>query len=123
MSKNHLGFSIDAFLLGCWSQTEFNTAAEIAVVIQRIEIVQAGICLGCVGLIFGLMMAIPMVLFGVNAPPSSELSGSSIWSRAEYFYRIPILYGVVSLIVGSLGAATYNLVARVVGGIRINVDQ
>ena len=92
-------------------------------IIKRIEIVQAGICLGCVGLLFGFLSGILVMLFGLTTPSLGDHSGSAVWGRANHLYMLPLLYGAVSFITGSLGAALYNFVARLVGGIRINVEQ
>jgi len=35
---------------------------------------------------------------------------------------LPIMYGVIGFIAGAIGAALYNLVAGVVGGIEIEVE-
>jgi hypothetical protein len=34
---------------------------------------------------------------------------------------LPILYGVLGLVVGAIGAALYNLLAGIIGGVEIDV--
>lgn len=60
------------------------------------------------GLLFGMLFA----LFAVGAQASSSFLLALL---------MPLLYGIMGVIVGVLGALLYNLIASGIGGIRVSL--
>jgi hypothetical protein len=97
--------------------------------IKRIAPFQAGkmlaVVYGCLGLIFLPFFALAGML-GVfaqhaqseQAAPAALVGG--IMLGMGIF--IPIIYGAMGFIFGVIGAAVYNLVARWIGGLELEVD-
>ena len=100
--------------------------------IKRIEPLQAGKMLGllyaCMGLIFLPFFAIFALLgsFAQHAqqtqsltgPPAALMGGMMI----GFGLFMPVMYGVMGFIFGILMAVVYNLVARRIGGIEVEVE-
>jgi hypothetical protein len=63
-------------------------------------------------------------------PPSSKLTPKQITARRATFEAtgwgfalcMPIFYAVLGFVGGVIGAAIYNLAAKVVGGIEVEVE-
>lgn len=85
-----------------------------------------------VGLIFGLIFAIAATVGGfagaLNAPVSARgqslaFSGLSAMFGVGALIFMPIVYGIMGLIGGAIGAGLYNLFAEMLGGIEVEVQQ
>ncbi len=88
-----------------------------------------GIC-GVIGLIAGLIFASAAMLggFAGAAGSSDTASGLAAGGLGALFgvgaiIILPILYGVMGIVAGALGAALYNLFAGMFGGIEVEVQQ
>lgn len=80
----------------------------------------------------GMMMALMGLLFGIiGGGMSSLLGGLAAQSGADLGFMgsagwllvliLPILYGVMGFIMGAIGAFFYNIVAKVAGGIEVDL--
>lgn len=86
-----------------------------------------GVLYACMGLIFLPFFAIA-ALAGVFAqqtqaqatsgPPMALAAGMMI----GFGILMPVIYGVMGFVFGVIGAAIYNLIARWIGGIEVEVE-
>jgi hypothetical protein len=81
-------------------------------------IISAGI-----GLVIGLCVAMVSVVGGALAAANSDMPS---WAMPMFgvgsIVLFPILYGVMGLIGGAIGAALFNFGARIGGGLQIDVQ-
>ena len=98
--------------------------------IKRIEPLQAGKMLGalyaCMGLIFLPFFALA-ALAGAFAQPAQQTAGApppALFAGIMFGFGIfmPIIYGVMGFVGGIIMAALYNLFARWIGGIEVDVE-
>jgi hypothetical protein len=80
-----------------------------------------------IGLIFGIFVALAALLgvlgaAAANSGGLAETIGFGIGGGLIGIVVLPIFYGIMGLIVGLISAALYNVVARLVGGIRIETS-
>lgn len=96
-------------------------------VLRRIGILSAakitGILYGGMGLLFGALFSL-MAMAGMMADMSNggegALMGMIFGVGAVIF--LPLFYGVIGAIFAAIGAALYNLVAGLVGGLEIEIE-
>ncbi|HEY6543334.1 MAG TPA: hypothetical protein VIZ64_00365 [Dokdonella sp.] len=99
-------------------------------IIKRIGVVKAGVIQACVMALFGLVAGLFMLLFGsmagglIGAAGGDGATGMGLGMLGGIgaVIFLPIMYGVFGFIAGVIGAAMYNLVARYVGGLELEVD-
>lgn len=96
--------------------------------LKRIAPLQLGKILGvlyaCMGLIFLPFFAL-MGVIGAFAQPNQEQMGAGAIAGGLMLgmgLLMPVMYGLFGFIFGALSAALYNLVARWVGGIQVEVE-
>jgi hypothetical protein len=85
--------------------------------LKRIAPLQLGKIFALLYGIIGIMVMIPAFIIASMAAPTSP--GSSEKTLIIFF---PVIYAAMGFIFGVLGAAIYNLVAKWVGGILIEVE-
>ncbi len=100
--------------------------------IKRIAPLQTGKMLGvlyaCLGLIFLpiFMLAGAAGAFAQHAQGTEGSSTAPAAAVAGMMFGMgvlmPVIYGVMGFIIGVIGAAIYNLVARWIGGIELEVE-
>jgi hypothetical protein len=100
--------------------------------IKRIAPLQAGkmlgVLYGCLGLIFLpiFMLAAAAGAFAQHAQGTEASSTAAAAAVAGIMFGMgilmPVIYGVMGFIGGVIGAAIYNLVARWIGGIELEVE-
>ena len=100
--------------------------------VKRIAPLQAGKMLGvlyaCMGLIFMpiFMLAAAAGAFAQHAQGAQASSTAPGAVVAGIMFGMglfmPVIYGVMGFIFGVIGAAIYNLVARWIGGIEVEVE-
>jgi hypothetical protein len=85
----------------------------------------AGIVYACIGLLAGTIIALVSLLGGFAGLMSRDSGGApliSMFLGVGAVLVFPILYGIVGAIVATIIGAAYNLAARVVGGIELDVE-
>ena len=75
-----------------------------------------GLLYAVLGLIFGALFAV-LSLFGFNAGETGLFFGTAS------IIIFPILYGIMGFIGGAISAFFYNLVAKWIGGIEVEITK
>ena len=82
-----------------------------------------GTLYGMLGLVFGAVISLIAVLGGFAADrPGGPLFELLFGLGAGAVIILPIFYGCMGFVTTLLGALLYNGVARVIGGIRIEIE-
>ena len=97
--------------------------------IRRVGVVSLALMTGLLYLIMGLIIALPfacaMIVGGVSLVASLEelpgLGESSILFGLLYAVCLPILLGAIGFIAGAILAIAYNILAGIIGGIKIEL--
>ncbi|MGA9812387.1 MAG: DUF3566 domain-containing protein [Terriglobales bacterium] len=78
-----------------------------------------GVLHGCMGLLF-----IPFFLIAGLASMAAQQANSAIGGAAMLAFGIlaPVIYGAMGFVIGAIGAFIYNLVAKWLGGIEIQLE-
>lgn len=100
--------------------------------IKRIAPLQAGkmlgVLYGCMGLIFlpFFLLAGMLGAFAQQAQQTQGAGGAPAALIVGMMFGMgifmPIIYGAMGFVLGVVGAAVYNLVARWIGGIEVEVE-
>lgn len=101
--------------------------------LKRIEPVQAGKVLGILYALFSLLFFPFFALFfalaavipaAAGAPQTQDMPPVAVLGGMGLFFMLlaPIIYGVMGFVVGAVGALLYNLVAKWVGGIVVEIE-
>ena len=69
--------------------------------------------------LIGLVISIPFGLLALVLPPPPEANGLGV----GLFFVLPFMYAVAGLVFVPLMCWFYNLIARVVGGIEVSVEE
>jgi hypothetical protein len=79
-----------------------------------------GVLYGCMGL-----LVIPMVLISITASTASPQGYSALGATALVLFSIfaPVIYGLLGFVFGALSAWLYNVTAKYVGGIRLELQD
>jgi transmembrane protein DUF3566 len=77
-----------------------------------------GVLYGCMGLLL-----IPMALISIVASAASPQGYSTLGATALILLSLfaPVIYGLLGFILGALSAWLYNVTAKYVGGIRLEL--
>src|SRR5690348_6949054 len=97
---------------------------EIFMVIKRVGILKLAVFQMVLMAIFGVLIALLFMMFGAmigSFGGHASAIGGAMGIVALIIF--PIMYGVIGFIAGAIGGALYNLVASMIGGIEIEVDQ
>lgn len=78
-----------------------------------------GLLYGCMGLIFAPFFLIFGLVGSIAGEGKNPIAGAVGIVLA---ILMPVLYGVIGFIAGAIGALLYNLLAKLVGGIELNLD-
>jgi hypothetical protein len=84
-------------------------------VAKMMGLIQA--CLGVVLIPFFLLIGLAGTLAGRQQSPFAGMVG------LVFAFCMPIFYGVLGFIMGAIGAALYNLFAKWIGGIEVQVQS
>jgi len=88
--------------------------------IRRLGVVQTSKVIGMVYFLFTLVVCLPMCIIIAS---KMVMSGSTEQlSIIVLLVFAPIAYGVAAFLMGALACLVYNLVAKWVGGIEIEVE-
>lgn len=92
-------------------------------IIKRIGVLKLAIFQSAMMAAFGLIVALIFMAFGAMLGGLSHQAGmAGMVGGIAALIIFPIMYGVIGFIAGAIGAALYNLVAGIVGGIEIDVE-
>jgi len=84
-----------------------------------------GIVYGCIGLLAGAIFAMISVLGGFAGLLSDQGQAAGVvgmFFGVGAVIVLPVFYGCLGALMGMFVAAVYNVAARVVGGIEIEID-
>ncbi len=84
-----------------------------------------GILYGLMGLIFLPFFALFAVIGSLAGSQSQESAGVGALAAGGMLFMglmMPVIYGVMGFVLGVISAALYNLVARWIGGIEVEVE-
>jgi len=83
----------------------------------------SAICYGLMGLVEGAILSAVFLVMPMASPAQHQMPpwmGALFGGLSVVFF--PILFGVMGAIFGALGAVIYNVSARYVGGIEVEVE-
>jgi cell division protein FtsX len=83
-----------------------------------------GVLYAIMGLVFGAAISVATVvggMFGAAEEQGSDAFSSMLFGAAAVV-ALPIFYGVLGFVMALIGAALYNVIARFVGGIEMDVE-
>lgn len=94
--------------------------------IKRFAPLQLGLMLGVTYALISILFIPFFLLFGIIAGAAAKAGGGSpvpaiFGLGAVFVVFIPILYGIMGFIGGIIAAFIYNLVAKWIGGIEVEV--
>jgi hypothetical protein len=75
------------------------------------------------GLAIGIPLGLLMIIVGAAVMSSSGRDATVIGMGLFYMIGLPIIYGVMGLIFGAIGALVYNLTAPTIGGLEFELDN
>ena len=92
-------------------------------ILKRIAPLQLGKILACMYGVMGLLV-LPILFFASLATSHlpAEQRGIFAFFGIGFAIAAPIFYGVMGFVVGVLSAALYNLFAKWVGGVEVEVE-
>ena len=95
--------------------------------IKRVQPVPLGKMLGLLNAVVGLLAGVIVSLVSLAFPafggaPQQSFPGMSLFFGVGAIVFLPVFYGVFGFLSGLVGAALYNALARVVGGVMIEVE-
>ena len=79
-----------------------------------------GLLYAATGLIFGAFFSLISIL-GATVGPDRGRASSMLFGVGAIII-VPIFYGIIAFIGGAIAAALYNLVARSVGGLELELE-
>jgi hypothetical protein len=99
-------------------------------VVKRLGVLSLGKVMGVLYALFGLLFGVFFAFFSLlGAAVGAANSGSSTDVLIGLFFGVgsiiflPLFYGILGFIFGLLTALIYNAVARLIGGIELEVEQ
>jgi hypothetical protein len=106
-----------------WNGAILRRGGEL-MIIKRVAVLKLAIFQSALMAAFGLIVALIFMVFGAMFSGLAGHQAAGAMGVAGIFMLIilPIFYGVVGFIAGAIGAALYNLIAGIVGGIEIEVE-
>lgn len=120
--------AVRSMMIGFVREGRVSTMGRFAVVVKKIGVLSAGKVTGAlyalVGLVFGAIFALFSLLgaaVGVASSQSSDALVGLLFGVGSVVF-LPIFYGALGFVFGLLTALLYNLVARFVGGIQVEVE-
>jgi hypothetical protein len=95
-------------------------------VMQRIQSVGVLSCAKMMGVLYGCMglLFVPLALVGGLASIATQQTNGAIGGAAILAFGVlaPFLYGGMGFVFGAIGAWIYNLIAKRLGGIEIQLE-
>jgi hypothetical protein len=81
------------------------------------------VMMGAVGLVIGLMAYLVQALLLGGTPAEAPEAQLAAAFGPMAIILFPVAYGIMGFIVGAVGAALYNLIAKWLGGIEIEIKD
>lgn len=80
------------------------------------------------GLVLGVPLGLLMIVFGAAMMSSSWSGGAAgggvgIGLGLFYMVGLPIIYGIMGFVFGAIGALIYNMAARTIGGLEMELEN
>jgi hypothetical protein len=90
--------------------------------IKHIGPLQLGVTLAVLNAILGLLVA-PIIILSISLAPNAHRQLPPIFGIGMgLVIAVPIFYGVGGFMLGLISGAVYNLVAKMTGGIEVEVE-
>jgi hypothetical protein len=82
-----------------------------------------GAVMGVIGLLFGLIYGAILVVTGIVALVAGQKAGMiALLGGVAFVILAPLFYAALGFLFGALSAWIYNIVARYVGGIELELE-
>jgi|TARA_Y100000310_G_scaffold108411_1_gene106833 hypothetical protein len=93
--------------------------------IKKINALSLAKVMGLIYAFFGAILGAVLTLFSLMgiAYSQADLGVVGIWIGTAGIIIVPVVYGIIGFIFGLLIAALYNLVARRIGGLEIEIQK
>ena len=91
--------------------------------IKKLDVWSVGKIMALFGVVMGLLLGILMATLSGIAPADLPAEASSLLVGWKSLITMPIFYAIMYFVVGILTAFVYNLLARWVGGIKIELGK
>lgn len=102
--------------------------------IKKVGVLSAGKVAGVLYLALGLIIGIPLACFmlffssliassGLDSDTTGAFLFSGVGGLVGYGICLPLVYGVIGFIGGSIMALIYNLVSGIIGGIELELSD
>ncbi len=97
-------------------------------VLKKVGVLSCGKVLGAFSALIGLMVGAIFTLFALLGMPLGPGTSQAAENLLEAIFRggaiiyLPLIFGVLGLVKGLIGALLYNLVARFVGGLDLELE-
>ncbi|OYX21859.1 MAG: hypothetical protein B7Z16_05530 [Algoriphagus sp. 32-45-6] len=94
-------------------------------VIKKIDVGSAakvyGLTLGILGFVIGIIYA--LIFSSISSLVGDEIPISGAGLGVAMLIFIPIVYGIIGVVFGAIGAVIYNFVAAKFGGLEIEISN
>jgi hypothetical protein len=91
--------------------------------LKRIGVLKSAI-MGGIGYALLSLLMIPFFLFFMMFAPMHEAGMPGQWALSGAFvFLLPLIYGIMGFVGTALGAAVFNLIAMMVGGLDIELER
>jgi hypothetical protein len=90
--------------------------------ITRVDPLQVAKVLGVLYVVIGFIILVPVFMF-INKAAPQEAQGLGFGLGMGFTLVMPVIYGIFGFIFTLIGAALYNFVAGMVGGIEVELES
>ena len=100
--------------------------------VRRIGVISAANVMAAISLVITLifvlvvaLIVLPMGSFPVSLDPANPFDRTRVPSGSiiGFLFIIPLVYAAIGWVMGALGALVYNLVARFIGGLQLDIEH
>jgi len=91
--------------------------------LKKINVMSFAKIQGLIGVAIGLIAGVIYALIALIAPFSTDIDISVLRITASLIILFPLIYGVLGFIGGALIAWIYNVIAKRIGGIEIELNK
>lgn len=93
--------------------------------IKKVDVGSVALVYGALLAAFGLLFALLFLAFGsmFAGMMGRDAGGAMFGGGIAMLIILPIVYGILGIIVGALFAVIYNLIAPIVGGVKVYVSD